>query len=108
MGVSMPFCSHCQVVDEKILHVMRDCPLASMVWMHLSRVDHRADFFGLQLDRWILWNLNMRAHSMYGISWLELWANACHLIWFWRNKDLHDANFVRPIRPWERLLKLIV
>ncbi|KAG5035625.1 hypothetical protein JHK87_010535 [Glycine soja] len=33
------------------------------------------------LDRWILWNLNMRAHSMYGISWLELWANACHLIW---------------------------
>lgn len=33
-------------------------------------------------------------------DWKEYWAVACHLLWFWRNKDLHSLDFVRPHKPW--------
>ncbi|PNY00696.1 ribonuclease H [Trifolium pratense] len=32
-----------------------------------------------------------------GSAWCDFWATACHNLWIWRNKELHDDDFVRPM-----------
>ncbi|KAK2435291.1 Polynucleotidyl transferase, ribonuclease H superfamily protein [Trifolium repens] len=40
-----------------------------------------------------LCNMIVRNSSM---RWCNFWAMACYSLWMWRNKELHDENFVRP------------
>jgi ribonuclease HI len=56
-------------------------------------------FFGTDIQQWILMNLNGDIRWRNNIRWEDFWATACHSIWMWRNRELHDDGFNRPARP---------
>jgi hypothetical protein len=43
-GGLVPYCVHCVGVEEFILHVLRDCPLAHQTWNHLFSMQGRLVF----------------------------------------------------------------
>lgn len=45
MGLVRPYCGHCIMEVETIIHVLRDCPKAVEVWHHLVRREVRSLFF---------------------------------------------------------------
>lgn len=73
-------CHHCGIQEE------------TLVWMHLISVEIRSNFFGMEVH-WIIFNLSH--------DWMNLWAYACYLLWFWRNKSILDSNFIYPRNPWD-------
>lgn len=44
-GLGDPYCNNCPSVVESVLHILRDCPLASFAWCHLVDAGHRSNFF---------------------------------------------------------------
>ena len=40
-------------------------------------------------------------------NWDRFWANACYMLWIWRNKEKFEDGFVRPHNQVERLRKMI-
>jgi ribonuclease HI len=52
-----------------------------------------------EAQTWFDLNLmNADAWSWHG-GWVELWATTCHCFWNWRNKELHDEDFIRLRHP---------
>ncbi|CAJ2645452.1 unnamed protein product [Trifolium pratense] len=100
MGIGSPVCIYCGDTTESILHIMRDCPLAMTVWIHVVPVHVRDKFFQSDdLQHWLALNLWSEDDGKLGVGWNNYWAMACHLLWTWRNKEFHDGNFIRPLRP---------
>ncbi|MCI04580.1 putative ribonuclease H protein [Trifolium medium] len=33
-----------------------------------------------------------------------IWALACHALWLWRNKEIHEDNQLRHIHPWAKVM----
>jgi ribonuclease HI len=33
------------------------------------------------------------------VRWKDVWATACHSLWYWHNKEQHDPHYSRPINP---------
>ncbi|RZC19172.1 hypothetical protein D0Y65_006122 [Glycine soja] len=33
------------------------------------------------------------------------WDQNCYFMWLWRNKHEHKDDFIRPLKPWEVILK---
>jgi hypothetical protein len=50
-------CHFCFDGDETTLHVLRDCPLAAFVWLHLVPSNFKTRFFMTDLKTWISFNL---------------------------------------------------
>lgn len=44
-GLGSPFCHHCSQEVETVVHVLRDCPLASFLWSHLVNPDYKMSLF---------------------------------------------------------------
>lgn len=103
MKVGNPDCDHCSAIETTI-HVLRDCNLAMVIWMHIVRLDCRDDFFNSSLEDWIAMNMSQHLGVHEHLNWQAMWANACHLIWTWRNKENHDTDFLRPWRPWDAVV----
>lgn len=99
-GVGSPFCYHCNNIEETTLHVLRDCPLARIVWNHLVEAHNRGNFFISSNNQWF--QNNIFNHS---IHWSELWANTCYWLWTWRNKQIHEEEFTRPYQEWDFIKK---
>lgn len=34
-----------------------------------------------------------------------VWNQNCYFMWLWRNKHEHKDDFIRPLKPWEVILK---
>ncbi|GAU47106.1 hypothetical protein TSUD_403390 [Trifolium subterraneum] len=83
MGLCHAMCSYCGDVEETTLHAMRDCPVAKDMLLQLILNECRGLFFMGELDAWIEYNLQNQ------------------------NKELHDEEFVRPMRPVLHVLKLL-
>lgn len=88
-------------MEETIIHVLRECLCASVVWMNLANVEARDLFFTSNLDQWISLNLSNNLGDDSNLDWSVIWANAYHLLWTWHNKEVHVDDFVRPFRPWK-------
>lgn len=88
-------CYHCVGVDETIIHVLRDCPLAIAVWKLLVPQDMRSNFFGYDFEAWVRFNVGV----MDGSGWRNVWATTCFFLWGWRNRTMHDPSFSRPAFP---------
>jgi ribonuclease HI len=100
-------CNTCLLFDETTLHVLRDCPIAANVWHHLLTVHDRGQFFVLNFNEWIKFNLENRFGQNHGSDWQAIWATTCFLLWQWRNKSIHDAEFVSPMNPWQVSLNYV-
>ncbi|KEH29883.1 hypothetical protein MTR_4g054275 [Medicago truncatula] len=94
MHIGNPYYHHCGDAIETTLHVLRDCPLAEAVWLNSFELQFRTNFYTTDLRDWIEQNLNRK-------RWAEFWPTTCHTLWYWRNKLVHDEEFVIPASPWQ-------
>lgn len=53
------------------------------------------------IQDWINDNFNSRFGWDLNGEWLDVWATTCYYIWFWHNKETHDANYARPPQTWK-------
>ncbi|PNY12120.1 3-ketoacyl-CoA synthase, partial [Trifolium pratense] len=96
MHIGTPYCHHCQSTIETTLHVLRDCPLAMIIWVNSVDVQIQNQFFDTDLNDWIELNINKP-------RWVQFWATGCHALWTWRNKLIHDESFIMPLQPWKEI-----
>lgn len=101
MHFGPPSCKFYENEIETTLHVLRDCPLAKVVWSNILNVQLRDRFFVEDLESWIGLNLDG------SMRWSSMWATACYFLWFWRNKEVHEASFTRPRFPWQIITKSV-
>jgi ribonuclease HI len=104
---STPYCHHCIDKEESILHVLRDCNLAVMVWNHLLPYQERHLFYGGDFKDWVLLNLTISGWKVENIVWQNIWATTCYYLWQWRNKTVHDNSFHRPLNPSRVILQYV-
>lgn len=100
-GLGDPYCQHCNCSVESIHHILRDCPLASVVWFHLVEESFMSRFFSEDLEHWISFKLGGDIGHGSDCDWGFIWASMCHLLWIWRNKNVHEPNFSRPFKAWD-------
>jgi hypothetical protein len=105
--IGSPFCHNCSQFEETTMHVMCDCTISVHVWRHLLTNQERGQFFTVDFHDRIDLNLHNKFGERYGDDWKEIWANTCFLLWQWRNKSTHDAEFVHPERPWQVALDYV-
>jgi ribonuclease HI len=99
MGLVHGMCDYCREATETNLHVLRDCVVARQIWMTVVPLQNRANFFGGDLSYWFQFNLQGDLDWIADVRWAEFWANVCYYLWYWRNKEIHDENFIRPVQP---------
>jgi len=89
----------CSDVTKTELHVLWDCSQCMALWLHVVGSQSRKLFFNSNLQWWI--NLNLKGEGEgIGISnWQAFWATAYHSLRKWRNKNFHEENHQRPMRP---------
>jgi ribonuclease HI len=75
------------------------------MWMQVIPMQSRANFFGGGLSHWFKFNLQGDLDWIADIRWKELWATVCYYLWLWRNKDIHDASFIRPVQPVQLVMQ---
>jgi ribonuclease HI len=102
-----PNCHSCIQFEETTLHVMRDCPIAVNIWRHLLPYKDIGYFFVVGFNDWISLNLDNKFGTAKDSSWSATWATTCHLLWQWRNKSIHDTEFISPRRPWSLVLDYV-
>jgi ribonuclease HI len=98
-------CDYCRNFEDTGLHVLRDCAIARELWMLVVPLNKRAEFFGGELSHWFQLNLQGDLAWIADISWPEFWANVCYYLWIWRNKELHEENFIRPVHSVQFVLQ---
>jgi hypothetical protein len=49
MGIGHAMCDYCGVVEETVLHAMRDCSLAMHMWLNMVKLEDRESFFSSDL-----------------------------------------------------------
>lgn len=62
---------------EDLLHLIRDCPFASEVWLTLLPPHLCSKFFLLGLLEWIEWNVWGTDLLSTSENWTEKWAMVC-------------------------------
>jgi ribonuclease HI len=106
MGLASPICSYCGMADETILHALRDCPLVLQLWQQVVPYEVRGEFFMSNLHAWVDININHTCNGGIRDRWCDFWAFAVSCLWTWRNKELHDSNFMRPSNTIYHIIKL--
>jgi hypothetical protein len=106
MGLSNPMCVYCGTVEETCVHVLRDCPLVMGFWLQVVPVDKRGEFFMSNLKRWVSDNINNISLINNGSRWCDVWAFTCYYFWTWRNKEVHENNFIRPVNILQHVFKM--
>lgn len=46
----------------------------------------------------------MKIYKEKNNGWSSTWAFTCHAIWSWRNKEIHDDNYMRPLDNVQQIL----
>jgi len=82
MGES-ELCPVCQGAMETTIHVLRDCPAMSGVWLRLVPRSRRRIFFTQSLLEWLYDNLRSRG-GLDGQEWGSLFSIAVWWAWKWR------------------------
>jgi hypothetical protein len=91
---------------ETTLHVMRDCPLAMVVWVSTVWASHGETFFNSDLYQWIDLNMSMAMEEGEKSDWMSFWETACYSSWFGRNKLVHYVMMILLLGPWICVLSL--
>ncbi|GAU39697.1 hypothetical protein TSUD_321110 [Trifolium subterraneum] len=99
MRLGSSLCDLCCTVEETCIHALRDCEWVRLLWLSVVPVAAHVMFFGADIQRWIYMNLNGDIRCINNIRWEDFWATACHSIWMWRNRELHNDDFNIAARP---------
>ncbi|MCH98228.1 ribonuclease H protein [Trifolium medium] len=66
------------------------------VWMRMVPHAMRHAFFEENSYLWVQYNIKSDARFDCALRWRDVWATACHCLWYWRNKEKHDTHYIRP------------
>jgi len=98
-----PSCQNCPGIDETTLHILRDCPIARVIWEKLVPKHLHIKSFSLTLRSWL--EFNLKPPCFIPENWTPYFANGVWFLWKWRNKRVFkDSNFT-PSRPYELIKK---
>ena len=74
---SYPSCLLCGWQTESVIHILKDCPLAMMVWKSILNLHSSPHFFLSELKPWFLGNLLSKVKGPNGIGWNVIFAITC-------------------------------
>lgn len=80
-----PNCPGYGGMQESVLHAIKNCPLATQIWIPLIPSSNSRNFFDLNLSDWVKENLSHSFGFCDQEYWSYIFATACYLIWQWRN-----------------------
>jgi len=95
-------CQVCKGGVETSLHVLRDCPAMTGIWLRIVPRRMQPGFFTMSLLEWIHTNLRQSGNKE-GCDWSTLFALACWWGWKWRCGNVFGDN--RRCRDRVRFLK---
>ncbi|GAU38238.1 hypothetical protein TSUD_145930 [Trifolium subterraneum] len=75
---SAPYRFHCTDTEETIMHVLRDCKSAAIVWNHLLPIEARHLFFVGDFKDWVILNLTTTG---WRLEQLERKNVVAHIRW---------------------------
>jgi hypothetical protein len=78
-------CSRCNLHDESLLHVFRDCRSTISIWQNVNVQDRRSFFQESDWHQWLLTNLSGVIGSKDKVSWTLKFGIILDKIWFARN-----------------------
>jgi len=52
-------------------------------------------------------NMNRNLGENTGQDWSQQWAITCWKLWSWRNKDIHEENYIKPHSPSKEVIKFV-
>ncbi|XP_061371034.1 uncharacterized protein LOC133313656 [Gastrolobium bilobum] len=91
-------CHLCPDQVEECLHVFRDCFMAKKVWLLPMFYPLPQGFFNpISFKEWLCLNLNINSCS--GKDWRDVFFVVCNSLWIWRNKEIHEEGYKRPVDP---------
>jgi len=79
VGISL-MCSGCDRDNETTLHVLRDCPKATQIWIRLVPSNYITNFFSFDCMDWIFKNINNQLHRIQNKKWTTIFLVACWYI----------------------------
>lgn len=80
MQIGTTQCDYCKDAVENTLHVLRDYPIAMVIWVNLLQANGRGSFFNCNLEDWI--NLNIRSSTRVNgeMDQHVVWATVCYML----------------------------
>lgn len=73
--------------EETLLHILRDCLVASEVWSKFINPNFLSRFFSLSLQEWLHWNLKREIgmsqvnrwpwRKVFSLGYWNIWKNRC-------------------------------
>ena len=80
-----PRCLRCPAQDEEtILHLLRDCPIARVVWRNVGGATQDPSFWMGSLEDWMVCNLQAQGRH-FSDTWPTCFAVVVWWLWRWRN-----------------------
>ena len=100
-----PSCKVYRALEEDLVHILRDCPLARFVWNNLGIRSSMASNWLLLLQNWVFENLTIEApSSSMALDWPMRFAVTSWWLWHWRNARVFNNEGTIPINPINFLL----
>ncbi|KAL4298891.1 hypothetical protein AHAS_Ahas17G0046200 [Arachis hypogaea] len=92
-----PLCHYCTNQVEDTMHVLRDCEGAKVIWKKLVRSELALEFFSIPTSDWFHECLNKDWGCSIQAEWISIYMVACWRIWNWRNMEIFQRSFKRPV-----------
>ncbi|XP_061354128.1 uncharacterized protein LOC133298795 [Gastrolobium bilobum] len=77
---------------EFIIHALRDCHRAKVIWDCLILIDYSVVFFDSSFEQWISINFSGNFMDSSHDNWLSSFLVTCWKIWSWRNMMNHGEE----------------
>ncbi|KAK7250720.1 hypothetical protein RIF29_33336 [Crotalaria pallida] len=87
-------CPVCGLEEETTLHALRDCLDVQNVWNRLLPGLNDSNFFLMDIELWISWNLRTGAGDYSREDWPILFVTAADILWMRRNKIVFEQSFL--------------
>ncbi|EOX93499.1 Ribonuclease H protein [Theobroma cacao] len=84
----------CKMEDETMTHVLRDCMVATSLWVRIIPHHDYNVFFTLPLRKWLVCNLQKHQLILYENPWFVVFGLVCWHLWKWCNSTVLDATIV--------------
>lgn len=81
-------CKRCELSDETILHVLRDCPNTRRFWTTYFKLQTKNNFFEDNIETWIDNNIKNSTDN----DWIQNFCTGIWVAWTCRNKELFTTS----------------